>query len=109
MNEVYRERAHLVANLALQYPSVLAYNDPEEPSWPLVYVQGPAGQMSWHVSPDDLDLFEGVPLVHPEDPRAAWDGHTTEEKYERLASIRRVDPAKESMVKAYQQAVGGAA
>jgi hypothetical protein len=82
---LYRERAHLVAYLSTQYPSVIAYNDPKEPDWPVVYVTTPAGQMSWHIAESDLDLFEHVPRdglgvnAGPE-----WDGHSTIEKYRRL-------------------------
>lgn len=84
---VYRERAHLVAYLASLYPSVIAYSDPQEPDWPVIYLTTPAGQLSWHLSGDDLDLFEHVPVVEPDDWRAKWDGHTTEQKYERLATL----------------------
>ena len=81
----YRERAHLVAHLASQYFSAIAYNDPNEPDWPVIYIQTPAGQLSWHLSPDDLDLFDHVIRVTPES--ITWDGHTTEEKYRRLAKL----------------------
>lgn len=85
--DVYRERARLVAHLATLYPSVLSFSDPTEPEWPVLYVDSPAGQLSWHIAPGDRDLFEHVSLVPPSDARAKWDGHSTEEKYARLASI----------------------
>lgn len=85
--DVYTERAHLVAYLAAQHPAVLAYSDPDEPDWPVITVATPAGQMSWHLSPDDLDLVAHVPLVSADDPRAVWDGHTTPDKYERLRAL----------------------
>ena len=79
-DSVYRERAHLVAHLAALYPSVLVYGaDPNEPEWPVIYVTLPTGQASWHLSPDDLDLFHHVPTG-----TQAWDGHDTAEKYARL-------------------------
>ncbi|TMR11043.1 helix-turn-helix transcriptional regulator [Nonomuraea turkmeniaca] len=81
----YRERAYLVAHLAAQYFSAIAYNDPNEPEWPVIYIETPAGQLSWHLSPDDLDLFEHVIRVTPES--ITWDGHSTEEKYQRLAKL----------------------
>lgn len=81
----YRERAFLVAHLASQYFSAITYNDPNEPDWPVIYIETPAGQLSWHLSPDDLDLFEHVIRVTPES--ITWDGHTTEEKYRRLAKL----------------------
>lgn len=84
---VYRERAHFVALLACRYPSVIAYNDPDEPDWPIIYIRSPTGQMSWHISPADLDLFRHVRRVHSEDPAARWDGHTTDDKYQRLVNL----------------------
>lgn len=86
---VYRERAHLVAHLAALHPSVISHNDPSETDWPVVYVHTPTGQASWHLSREDLDLFGHVPVVPADDPRAQWDGHTTEEKYRRLAELTR--------------------
>lgn len=88
----YRERARLVAFLAACYPSEII----EQPGkfadeWPVIYVTGPTGQLSWHLSRADLDLFGHVQRfidvrrVGDEEPR--WDGHTTEEKYERLARL----------------------
>lgn len=43
--------------------------DPDQPAWPVCYVELPGGhQLSWHM---------------PEHG-SAWDGHTTEVKYERV-------------------------
>lgn len=78
--DVYRERAHLIAHLAAIYPAVLQHGaDPAEPGWPVLYIELPTGQASWHISPDDLDLLEHVPAG-----AATWDGHDTAEKYRRL-------------------------
>jgi hypothetical protein len=87
---VYRERARLVAVLASLFPSVWAYSDPAEPEWPVVYVNTPQGQCSWHLSPEDVDLFGHVEQVAADDPRARWDGHSTVEKYRRLAKLAGV-------------------
>lgn len=84
MDSVYRERAHLVAHLAAIYPSVVGYNDPAEPGWLVVYVKTPEGQLSWHISEGDADLFGHVTFGNLVN---AWDGHTTEEKYERLRRL----------------------
>jgi hypothetical protein len=84
----YRERSQMIAFLACQYPAVICANDPNEPNWPVIYLKTPAGQLSWHLSRTDLDLFGHVPQVDPGDPAAPeWDGHTVEEKYERLAAL----------------------
>lgn len=82
MDSVYRERAHLVAHLAALYPSAFGV-DPAEPDWAVLYVQTPEGQLSWHISSDDMDLFPHVSPVH----HVTWDGHTTEEKYARLDAL----------------------
>jgi hypothetical protein len=64
-----RNRAILTAMAVAStagYPAGIRV-DPENPAWPVVFIQLPTGQVSWH-----LPQFE-----------TAWDGHTTEEKYER--------------------------
>jgi hypothetical protein len=84
----YRERARLAAFVASIFPSRICANDPAEPGWPVLYVETPEGQLSWHLSPGDLDLFDRVPRVNVGDPdEPMWDGHTTEEKYERLSRL----------------------
>lgn len=85
LEDVYRERAHLVALLAGILPSHMEYSDPGAPDWPVVIIEGPYGQLSWHVSPRDLDLFAGVrPTTEGDRP---WDGHTTGEKYGRVREM----------------------
>jgi hypothetical protein len=86
-DDPYRERAHLAAYLAARHPSRIAHNDPTAPDWPVLYVDTPAGQLTWHLNPDDLDLFTHVPVVASDDPAARWDGHTTPEKYRRLDAL----------------------
>jgi hypothetical protein len=80
LRNVYRERAHLVAHFAALYPSVVAYSDPSTPNWPVVTVQTVAGQMCWHIAPDDTELFD----LLGDDDAPVWDGHSTDEKYQRL-------------------------
>lgn len=98
MMNLYRERAHLVAMLARMaqrsgYATARAHTDAASPDWSVIYIDTPEGQMSWHLSPDDLDLFPHVPVVEPDDDRVRWDGHTTEEKYDRLARlIQKLEP-----------------
>lgn len=43
--------------------------DPNEPEWPVAYIELPTGQVSWHM---------------PQHPKP-YDGHSTEEKYERIS------------------------
>ncbi|MEA4926828.1 MAG: hypothetical protein VB084_16165 [Syntrophomonadaceae bacterium] len=42
--------------------------DESEPEWPVLYIELPTGQVSWHM-PQHIK---------------AWDGHDTEEKYRRI-------------------------
>jgi hypothetical protein len=81
--DIYRERAYLTAFLSKVYPSRLSYSDPNEPDWAVLYVESPEGQLSWHISPNDMDLFSHLAIV----PGVKWDGHTTDEKYERLGKL----------------------
>ncbi len=86
LTNAYRERAHLVAFLASIFPSVIAYNDPIAPEWPVIYVETSQGQMSWHLSGGDLDLFGHVPVAEG-GQAPTWDGHSTADKYERLHAL----------------------
>lgn len=97
----YTERNRLVAALArllaresparVGTPAVawLADHDPNDAGWDpewrtIVFIDGPTGQLSWHLHDSDVLLFDGL----PRGPNA-WDGHTTPEKYERVARLGR--------------------
>ncbi|WP_019629692.1 hypothetical protein [Actinomadura atramentaria] len=92
LDSVYTERARLVAFLAASYDSVIINRDD---AWPLVYVKSPFGQLSWHLSEDDVELFEHVP-----DGGADWDGHGTAEKYERLRALTNLTAARRRLASA---------
>jgi hypothetical protein len=94
IGSVYTERAHLTALLAAAYPSVLVTGaDPYVPDWPVLYVMLPTGQASWHVSPNDLPIFAHVEqATAPDGP--AWDGHTNDEKYERISRLTQMVAAE---------------
>lgn len=83
-NNAYTERARLVAHLSKCYPSykVVKNDVPYQGYNTIVYVESDNGQMSWHIADDDVHLFEHLEDVDIEE---VYDGHTTEEKYERLA------------------------
>lgn len=86
-DQAYEERNHLVAALARLYPAGLKRTaiDGWEPEWNgCVYIDLPTGQVSWHYHDREAHLFEGLPPYTGE-----WDGHTTEEKYRRLAALRQ--------------------
>lgn len=81
----YRERAQLLAWLATTHPAVIASApDVDEDGWLILYLTADSQQLSWHISPRDVDLFDHVDRVAASDPRAQWDGHTTAEKYQRI-------------------------
>jgi len=54
--------------------------DPDEPDWPVLYVDTPAGQLSWHLP--KAEVVGEWPRYH-----GKWDGHTVEQKRARLASL----------------------
>lgn len=84
MDSVYRERAHLLAHLAAVYDAHFETDD-QELDWPVLHIDFPTGQCCWHINVDDLDLFTHV-LVRGGN---TWDGHTTEEKYQRVDHATR--------------------
>jgi hypothetical protein len=90
LRPVCRERAHLLALLACHYPALIVEGG-DDTGWPILYMSlGPglldASQVSWHISSDDIELFD-----HVSRGRAVWDGHTTEAKYGRIeAEISRL-------------------
>ncbi|SEW01289.1 hypothetical protein [Natrinema salifodinae] len=52
--------------------------------WPVVCVDIPTGQKSWHVTPDLKDVLERSPLDESE-PTGGYDGHSRTLKNCRLA------------------------
>lgn len=89
----YRERAQLLSWLAALHPSstvITASPDVDEDGWQLLYLVAGGWQMSWHIHPDDAPLFRHVTVVDVTDPRAQWDGHGTEQKYERMRNHVRL-------------------
>lgn len=84
IDSVYAERNALVmafATLAWHSGWKVGVRFSEvDPEWPVVLIDTPAGQCSWHVPrdsvPDDFPAYEGE-----------WDGHSTTVKYERLQKI----------------------
>ncbi len=82
-SEAYHERNMVVALLARHYPSWTAKTD--IPGWDsewhnCVYVELPTGQVSWHYHESEHYLFDK--LAHSDG--RVWDGHTTDQKYNRL-------------------------
>lgn len=85
----YRERNCLVAALSKLLPAYMARHPDEDKEWEddwrwIVFIESPRGQLSWHIHDSELPLFEHLEQVDD----GQWDGHTTEEKYARLAGLR---------------------
>lgn len=80
-NAAYEERNQVVLALSRFYPHGWKV-DPAEPEWPVLYLDLPTGQASWHFTKAEADA-SGIVATYAEE----WDGHTTEEKYRRLAAV----------------------
>jgi hypothetical protein len=81
----YLERNRLVVFLTTLYPAGVKDTaiDGWDPEWNgCVYIDLPTGQASWHFHEIQRHLFAHLPPYAGE-----WDGHTTEEKYERIARL----------------------
>lgn len=84
LDQAYWERGQLVTALAKLYPAHI-YTDPTEPAWPVLCVHLPAGAASWHFPANEIVGYLATLEVTASD----WDGHTTDEKYRRLAAAIR--------------------
>lgn len=83
LDGAYNERNRLVAFIARLLPSGLKKTAIEgwDETWHgCVYIDLPTGQASWHYHDREAHLFDGLPPYSGE-----WDGHSTDEKYERIA------------------------
>lgn len=81
----YRERDQLVAVLTKVFPAHMAlHTDPDwEDEWRhIICVHLPTGQATWHIHDSEQPLF-----AHLGQTADHWDGHTTDEKYARLAAL----------------------
>lgn len=83
-DDAYLERNRVVAALASgPWPSGTGKTTIADwsPEWHnCVYIDMPFGQVSWHYHDDHAPLFAHLPPY-----TGQWDGHTTAQKYERLA------------------------
>lgn len=87
----YSERDKCVAGLAalaarLGWSAWLGKHvgDPWDHDWRnIVFINLPTGQVSWHIHDSELPLFDFLDEI----PERTWDGHTTEQKYERLIGL----------------------
>lgn len=84
-NGAYTERNRLVALIASLFPSGIKKT--AIPGWDeawhgCVYIDLPNGQASWHYHDSEAYLFAHLPPY-----QGKWDGHTTDEKYDRIARL----------------------
>jgi len=107
-NGAYTERnmcvaliARMADHLSTQDPAFgawLAKHDPADTAWErdwlnIVFVRIPTGQLSWHLHDSELPLFDFLPRVWDcaHDGFTPWDGHTTEQKYDRIRAALKAD------------------
>ena len=76
VDAVYSERNRLAAAFArMAFAAGFKAGkgvDPDETKWPVVYVDTPNGQVSWHIAEADQGVLEGLPQYNGE-----WDGKFT--------------------------------
>lgn len=85
----YAERNRCVIGLcklamALGFQAGIGEHDPDDESWEdewrtVVFIDLPAGQVSWHIHDSERGLFEFLPPYV-----GSWDGHDTATKYHRV-------------------------
>lgn len=86
-NQAYTERDQLVAAISKCFPSHLCRHPDSDIEWEddwrwIVCIHLPTGQATWHIHESELPWFS-----HLERKSNHWDGHSTEEKYRRLAAL----------------------
>jgi hypothetical protein len=80
-NEPYYDRNQLV-QLCAQLAGLLGMTvgigtDEDEPDWPVVFIDLPTGQVSYHIPMEELVLqIQEYPNL--------WDGHTNTQKRDRI-------------------------
>lgn len=87
----YKERNALVCLLSKVFHAWLERHDENDKTWEddwrwIVFIDLPTGQCSWHIHDSEIDNFEHLPFNVSRDGHG-WDGHTTEEKYKRIADM----------------------
>lgn len=81
INEVYTERnmcVSLIVRMAMAHGFKTGVRPDKD--WPIVFVELPAGQVSWHIP--ETEFHKYFPSMNEYD--GEYDRHTTEEKYRRV-------------------------
>lgn len=98
-NGAYKERDMLLSLLtkALNCVCWLERHPDSDTTWEndwrwIVFITLPTGQASWHIHDSELEWFNHLPrrVWQAGGDKPSWDGHTTEEKYQRVLAV---DPA----------------
>ena len=92
--ELYQHRCLLWINLCLQLPEKCWWK-PHYPGYPLLAMEGPTGQMSYHVGEEYLPMFQDK-ITKRED--IEWDGHTSDDVVNRLREWAKHDGTSESSI-----------
>lgn len=67
---------------SLGYPCGIRFDPSSTTEWPVVFIELPTGQVSWHLKQHGVE----------------WDGHSTVEKYKRIdAYAELIQPTKQEM------------
>lgn len=90
-NVAYAER-NLAAQLAAHFTADEDYPvwwgiDPAEPDWPVLYIEGPTGQVSWHIPKAEVIAAYPEFTGHFAPPGPEWDGHSIETKDDRIRAL----------------------
>lgn len=91
-NGAYAERNKLVRALSVIYPASLERHPVTDTHWDrdwrwIVFIDLPTGQATWHIHDSEYPDFAHLPKL----TGRKWDGHTTGQKYERLAALQPPD------------------
>ncbi len=98
-DQAYAERNKCVAMIARMaqcagYGVYLGRHSADDAAWErdwmnIVFIELPTGQVSWHIHDSELPLFAFMPIRED----WPWDGHSTEEKYDRMRRwMKQVEP-----------------
>ena len=94
VDALYWDHFHSLALLALHYSAHLGYSDPARPTVPVLTLDTPHGQISYHVpgADTDTDLWGHVRWAETEAAVRAYDGHTPGDRDKRIRARCRAFP-----------------
>lgn len=94
LDSLYRDHVHALALLALHYPAFLSYLDQGNPTIAVLVLDTPHGQIAYHVPGADAHaaLWGHVRWAEPADGAHAFDGHTMDQKQDRIRARIRSFP-----------------